>query len=560
MRTFNNFRSLIAGTQVLVAFSLGLSVLPAQSDPKPQVRSSLVSYMGAARISPPHAGVKLLEDIMARMRSIPQIAMNKKTQTVNYQQQAQGPLSQPGATDPLLAIKPPQQKLDKAKAQTLAMAPPSYYEPLPKAKEREADYDRAEMKQNLDNWSSARKKVGSFKGGKDITVADARIPPPAPAAPAAKPALAGAGGSAGYYRTSNNYYNSPQQQQFNQTNIAGTLRDAENRLSPESRRRLSASTSKLLDVARKMEEAQNMANSQQIATVPPGAAQGSLGRQSAPSLPRANFGKHQGYRGDNMYSGGAADQIAPAKDGKARVISHAPQITEYNERQQQIASAPRQSQIYGDEGAFSSAQGASSMQSADDQPAAEKPSIAPGFLKHVREFLGGNQEESKARIHATQTEAEGGDKQTPMEIALLPPSVVTGIPLVRLGTAEPEVNRALGSMGSFNRVKINQWSVWSLRKPGAREDSLQIYLRNGTVEAIRIFDSSLIAPDFGLKLGDDLPTVKQKFGEPAFILSEPVNSRGQNFVYPLSQVSFQLARQSSKAKPQVVSLLIFNAR
>ncbi|MGC5184045.1 hypothetical protein ACPXBI_28750, partial [Escherichia coli] len=60
--------------------------------------------------------------------------------------------------------------------------------------------------------------------------------------------------------------------------------------------------------------------------------------------------------------------------------------------------------------------------------------------------------------------------------------------------------------------------------------------------------------------------IKEKFGEPAFILPEPAGGRsieaGKNYIYPISQVSFALARSHDKAKPapQVVSMLIFNVK
>jgi hypothetical protein len=37
-------------------------------------------------------------------------------------------------------------------------------------------------------------------------------------------------------------------------------------------------------------------------------------------------------------------------------------------------------------------------------------------------------------------------------------------------------------------------------------------------------------------------------------------SSGQNYVYPISQISFQLARPTGKSAPQVVSVMIFNTK
>ena len=85
-------------------------------------------------------------------------------------------------------------------------------------------------------------------------------------------------------------------------------------------------------------------------------------------------------------------------------------------------------------------------------------------------------------------------------------------------------------------------------------------MRHGLVEALRIFDSSFIAPDFGVQLNDDVQTVKAKFGEPAFMLRELDCPTAQNYVYPISQVSFELARPTNSSSPIVVSVLIFTVK
>lgn len=146
-----------------------------------------------------------------------------------------------------------------------------------------------------------------------------------------------------------------------------------------------------------------------------------------------------------------------------------------------------------------------------------------------------------------------------VEVALLPPSVITGIPLMRLGVSENEATKILASRGIVNKQLIGEWTVWSLLKPHSKETMLQVYLRHGMVEAIRIFDGAFVSPQLGIRFGDTLSAVKQRFGEPRFILSEPA-SYGQNYVYPISQVCFQLARIRTDSTPQVVSLLIFNVK
>ncbi len=147
-------------------------------------------------------------------------------------------------------------------------------------------------------------------------------------------------------------------------------------------------------------------------------------------------------------------------------------------------------------------------------------------------------------------------------LALLPPNVVTGIPLIRLGTSGSQATNALIAMGHLKQQKVNKWTVISWQRSevkGAGTD-LQLYVRNGLLDAMRIFNSSLIAPDFGVGMGASLSAVKEKFGEPAFILQEPLPGAGQNYIYPISQVGFQFARPAPNAPPQVVSILIFNVK
>lgn len=145
-------------------------------------------------------------------------------------------------------------------------------------------------------------------------------------------------------------------------------------------------------------------------------------------------------------------------------------------------------------------------------------------------------------------------------IALLPPNVVTGIPLIRLGISEMQASSALAQLGKMKRQQVNSWNVWTWVKPGEQDAALQLYVRHGLLDAMRIFDRSLIGTDFGVTLGDDLSKVKEKFGEPAFILSEPQPGAGQNYIYPISQVGFQIARPAPDQPPRVVSVLIFHVK
>ncbi|PZM84430.1 MAG: hypothetical protein DKT66_07280 [Candidatus Melainabacteria bacterium] len=496
-----------ASATLLIAVSISLAnfagAAPQKSAPVAKVA------VHHSRISPPHAGVKLLEDILSRMRNLPQIAMSRNKQTFQYQQSPLGaPSPSAGTTDQLLAIRPPESSLkEKTRAKlkadrktTLAMA-----EPMGKM--------------------SRSASIGS---GLPSTNAGASIP--------------------NAYQISN----SRGIQTFDTTEIT-------NRLSPEARQRLTASSSKLFDVAKKLEEAQQLA--QNVGRAQAGAG-GSVYANAARNQPA-----------DERHSPGAAFRN---EQKASKVISTNPLITEYDK-----ASSASQFSSMGDEESAASEVAKPSEKVASiarpvppasaapmSQPfggvaegnmVAQKPPAEPSLFKHVREFLG-RDNSILPMSSPKQSHADAFDKGKPIEIALLPPSVVTGIPLVRLGTSESETNKALAGKGQLNKTKVNDWSVWSLQKAGNDEVSLQIYSRNGQVEAIRIFDTSLISHDFGVKLGDDLATVKQKFGEPAFILSEPQSRGGQNYVYPISQVSFQLAYTSKTTAPKVVSLLIFNAK
>lgn len=147
-----------------------------------------------------------------------------------------------------------------------------------------------------------------------------------------------------------------------------------------------------------------------------------------------------------------------------------------------------------------------------------------------------------------------------LDIALTPPTVITGITLVRLGNSEKEAARSIASLGKAHKELIHGWSVWSIQKRDCKDCSIQIFLRHGIVEAIRIFDPTLLRPELGVTLGDCLSAVKEKFGEPAFILSEASGPTTQNYIYPISQVGFQLARSKQNDAPKIVSMIVFNVK
>ncbi len=164
------------------------------------------------------------------------------------------------------------------------------------------------------------------------------------------------------------------------------------------------------------------------------------------------------------------------------------------------------------------------------------------------------------------------------DIALIPPTVVSGIPAVRLGSSTKEARQSIASLGQISKQHLDDWMVWSVYQAKAKVASnvrtdkgssqgkepveslrLQIFIQAGMVEAIRVFDASLMRPNLSINIGDNLSLIKQKFGEPAFILAEPNLKVSQNYIYPINQVGFQLERQKNEDAPKVKSILIFNA-
>lgn len=520
------FKNIAAGAALLFALSLSLTSLagaaPQKASPVPKVA------IHRGRVSPPHAGVRLLEDILTRMRNLPQIAMSRNKQTYRYQQVAQNAPAPQGKTDQLLAIKPKEnplkEKAESKRRSTLAMALPSSEASYASRGLASDDY----AKDNVMGKMSRSNSLAKYNAGPSVK-----------SSYQSSDTVQYFGG-----QSPREVYVKPQDQPKPLATSIGNLFNATSGLS------------------KKMEEAQR------IAQAP------SATRQSAPG---AGGAAKNSQLADERHSG-----IVSFRGDKAKIISTNPYVTEYDKglasagapssQSSQGAQANSGSIAYDEEGEAKSAVNSgkpmpppaaaplSAMQ-AESSAYPQKPPAEPSLFKHVREFL--NQNEKVVAGASTGNRAETAairDKIKSIEIALLPPSVVTGIPLVRLGTSETETSKALAGKGAVNKTQVNDWSVWSLQKPGNDDVSLQIYSRNGQVEAIRIFDSSLISPDFGVKLGDDLGTVKHKFGEPAFILSEPQSRGGQNYVYPISQVSFQLAYTSKSTAPKVVSLLIFNAK
>ncbi|HND05817.1 MAG TPA: hypothetical protein PL012_09055 [Candidatus Obscuribacter sp.] len=154
-------------------------------------------------------------------------------------------------------------------------------------------------------------------------------------------------------------------------------------------------------------------------------------------------------------------------------------------------------------------------------------------------------------------------------VAYLPPSTLRGISGLPLGSSEKDTLAYLKSRGKFKTAESHGWRVYTLSSAQGNV-ALQAYLRSGKLEALRVYNADYLPASLGVSIESELSTMKSKFGEPSFVLDEPpanrtLNSKldkgaapaAKNYVYPLSQVGFQLARPSAGASPQVMSVLFF---
>lgn len=125
MSRLHTLKTITASATLLFAFSLSFASLAGAAPQKVAAPAKVAAHR--ARVSPPHAGVKLLEDILSRMRNLPMIAMARNKQTFQYQQASQNAAPAQGATDQLLAIRPKESsyKMNAGKRKsTIAMAEP----------------------------------------------------------------------------------------------------------------------------------------------------------------------------------------------------------------------------------------------------------------------------------------------------------------------------------------------------------------------------------------------------------------------------------------------------
>ncbi len=565
MRTAKVVFSFTAGSILLTGMLLSSSTTPARCDSKTAALSPRL--IASSKLPTPQAGLKLLQSIFTRMGNEPQLAKNEKKQQakeiIAFQGQnlTQNQLFLQNQTDPALMIRP--QEKNKAIAgktmpmpiqgMNIAMAPP----PADSFASSNEGQDKTPSRSEASNgiWESDGSSThGSLKK-------------------AATPASS-ASNLRGFY--------APGPTLGRATTLASApspasapAKDSERGLSMESQRRLSKAFGNLAGITQKMQEAQQMPSKIAVAPRQQQYQGGSFGFGSsagAGGAPQAEESKES--KGVRFYKAPRGTQIiddSPTiKDYRTidtnagntaanRVVAHAPK---FGAPMSPVVADQYSSQ--GDEGTvkldqpsafkYNREYGQNSLSSADNDELSSWGATTKAKERSDKTKPSASTADSKASF---KREAESRSRQRDL-VAYVPPSMVAGIPGLMLGSSEYETSRFLANRGDILKETIDGWKVWSLRATGTQEPLLQVYIRNNQVQGLRIFERGLTPPGLGVSLGDGLVAMKQKFGEPAFILQEPINHGGKNYVYPVSQVSFQVAKPSSgEAAPKVVSLLLF---
>lgn len=307
-------------------------------------------------------------------------------------------------------------------------------------------------------------------------------------------------------------------------------------MSKESQDRLKASTGRLYHLTKSLSDIQN------------GATNGTLARRSSAL-----------YRRDK------SDGI---------VIAKAPKIVDYTKRAE--SDAAMEGAALGGNRSLVLKDSRQSTVDENDMVEVEKKLDQPAYFKHMREYkrkaAGATPPPVPRHSGYPRKIAHGfnslpksnfGKRNAPMQLAYLPPNLYSGIPGLRLGATTGNVESFLAKNGRIVKSKYNGWDVWVLINKKTNKTSLQVYMRDGMVEAFRIFDSKFVPSSLKISLDTDIESMKEKFGEPAFILNEPStnkkNQRGiKNYVYPVNQVSFQLARSNTKSRNIIIkSIFLF---
>lgn len=500
----------------------------------------------AMRVSSPIAGIRLLEDIFQRMHSI--VALTK-AKPVYAQQQAVAFSQAP--TDPNLAIKP-QEASPRKVALAGRMIPitsiddrtiiaskdakegswrpqqeqQAYSKPAAakKAEAENADgavYERKTANSEIASASTSnaalkqRSRYEKPIGGYDLDSPSAT----------GRGAISGAATGSGLGNVGQRWKFAPGNYRNEQSRSAPSGLQSASQAAPAAPaprqvamadeeqhaglKSLGESVNKLYKVTDQMTRAQSYANNA-----------GAAGQQVASAQQKINVTYARRMA--------AASYNAPPK---SITISQSPRVTEFGTNDK----AKRDS---GD--AFS----------AGESGVVSEPQQSPGLFRNVREYDSSNLPKIAMR---------------PVPSGLNVPNVCTGIPLVKLGAVATQIKPLLATKCNIKMQQVEGWVVWTLSKKTSSDTAIQLYIKHGMVEAMRVFDYEFLASDLGVQLGDDVQSLKSRFGEPAFIIEERSDSEkrasraGQNYVYPINQVSFQLAR-AGHSTPQIVSVLIFNVK
>ncbi|MCW5821973.1 MAG: hypothetical protein KIT34_04175 [Cyanobacteria bacterium TGS_CYA1] len=268
-----------------------------------------------------------------------------------------------------------------------------------------------------------------------------------------------------------------------------------------------------------------------------------------------------------------SSQASNAAPARGIVISNAPRITEYGAGSSASGSSGSSIQTK-NETAMRTIVGAikeANQEQLSRMTDAEE-SYAPGGQKNAKRQVI-KLEQPAYYKHIREYDEKKSSKDQKQIVAYNPPSMVFGIAGLQLGASNNDVGSYLKSQfgtdkSKFKSFKYKEWLVWSLQEPTAKGErtTLQIFSRANQVEALRIFDDKYIPDAVNVRLADTMAVMKNRFGEPAFVLEEPqvkdsskTNERKmiKNYVYPVSQVSFQLVRGESGGSPVVTSVLLF---
>jgi hypothetical protein len=499
------------------------------------------------------AGIKLLEDIFQRMHSQSQIAMlNKARAPVSAPQQAQSTM-----TDPMLAIKPKESYKGAQKIAYAAGGARFAFAPNTWSANKGAVHQAGDSQFKDADEESARKKDESAQAaprrtahaaGKKQTPAahyssprEAQILDDRPVVrdfrePPAVATTLGIGNNGGGY---------PMGNMNNAPTLASANTGSTNLSDHPGFAALQRSLGRFAGAINTLQNGQNAVD---------GLSSAPHQNMQLPNVPQAQYAPPAEMRGSSLRQ--ASAQANDKSFARNAVAASQNGVQEYGaaSRARTITMAAQPPMV----------QSASSALSAPASRLNAEPSSAQD-LKTTDAIVPPESPATYSHVHEYQPAAASVGK--PMTIAMQVPNVVNGIPLVKLGENESTAHSALCAVGTvtIQEYKKNGWRVYSVTKAGTKEAAAQLYMKHGMVEAMRIFDASLMPSDLGVALGDKLTAVKSKFGEPAFLISEPNVAResataGLNYVYPISQVSFEIARPSKKGSLQVVSMLLFNMK